>query len=396
MGRLQIGAALLILIAPSYAWAAPPKGLLGATVPSARGAAPASRLAPKSVPRSGGPDVARFEAALTGLKPEGRSLTRGANESRVYQAASPSVVLVVSKSGLGSGAVISADGMIVTNLHVVGDEAQVGVVFKPKTEGQKVTEADVRIAKVVRRDEVADLALLKVAEIPPGVKPLALAGATAIEVGSDVHAIGHPTGEAWTYTRGIVSQIRKDYAWSADNKRSHTATVVQTQTPINPGNSGGPLIDDQLAIVGINSFKGPGEGMNYAVSAEDVKALLARTSDRVVQAAAKAKAEEDNCEVKAVDEEPTKDPVGVDVLMDTDCDGKGDMIMGIPDKKSEPYTFTLDGDGDGKFDTVIIDEGRDGNYDLALYDTDGDGKPDMQGEFRNGETEPYRMEKLEQ
>src|SRR5690606_14286963 len=132
-------------------------------------------------------------------------------------------------------------------------------------------DADIRPAKVVKRDGVADLALLQVADVPAGVKPLAVGSAASVQVGADVHAIGHPTGEAWTYTRGVVSQVRKDYAWMDE----HKATVIQTQTPINPGNSGGPLINDDLEIIGVNSFKADGEGLNFAVSADDVKAFLA-------------------------------------------------------------------------------------------------------------------------
>ena len=230
--------------------------------------------------------AARLGKVLDGLQPEARAATRGANEARVYQAASPAVVLVVSKDALGSGAMISADGKIITNLHVVGEDEEVGVVFKPKTEGAEISDADVRVARVIRRDEVADLALLQVSEVPPGVTPLSIAGDAAVQVGSDVHAIGHPTGQTWTYTRGIVSQIRKDFAWGADDKTEHKATVVQTQTPINPGNSGGPLLDDQLEIVGINSFKGEGEGLNFAVSAADVRAFLTREADRKVEAKA--------------------------------------------------------------------------------------------------------------
>ena len=54
------------------------------------------------------------------------------------------------------------------------------------------------------------------------------------QVGADVHAIGHPQGQTWTYTKGLISQVRPDYQWGP-----HKADVIQTQTPINPGNSGG-------------------------------------------------------------------------------------------------------------------------------------------------------------
>ena len=154
---------------------------------------------------------------------------------------------------------------------------------------------------------MADLALIEVTEIPSRREA---AGdrrtSSAVQVGSDVHAIGHPTGESWTYTRGIVSQIRRDYEWRAERQIVHKATVIQTQTPINPGNSGGPLLDDNLEVIGINSFDGEGEGLNFAVSAEDVKAFLARTDDRL-QRQAGAAARKD-CKSEAVDEKAIKGP----------------------------------------------------------------------------------------
>ena len=356
----------------------------------AKGALPAGVKAPAGMPSGG----TAYGKALRGVKPDGAAVTRGAKDARVYQAASPSVVLIVTKEALGSGVLIDANGRIVTNLHVVGDNKEVGVVFKPRVEGAKVGDADLHRAKVIRRDEVADLALIEVTEIPAGVKPLAIAGSSAVQVGSDVHAIGHPTGEAWTYTRGIVSQIRRDYTWRAEDKISHTATVIQTQTPINPGNSGGPLLDDDLELVGINSFSGEGEGLNFAVSAEDVKAFLARTEDRLVDKAAKKAVAAKDCKHKVLDERPSKDPVGVEYSMDSDCDGEADYVMIVPDKKREPISFLFDDDGDGKVDTIVLDTDRDDHPDYALYDTDGNGKIDMEGKFRNHEDEPYRYERV--
>lgn len=390
MKTFRIGATLVALAFASYALAAPPEALLGAPA-ALPGGAPAARAQDlPDIPRTG---AVRYGRALARLQPESRAATRGAAETRVYQKASPAVVLIVSRDSLGSGVLISADGKIVTNLHVVGDASEVGVVFKPKMEGQAIGEADVVRAKVIRRDEVSDLALIQVAEVPAGITPLVLGNSTTVQVGDDVHAIGHPTGEAWTYTRGIVSQIRRAYAWQPKGDPRHEATVIQTQTPINPGNSGGPLLDGELNVIGINSFVGEGEGMNYAVAAEDVKSFLARTEDRV---ATPSRASAETCEPVVVSERPTTDPKGVQKLVDTDCDGEGDSILGIPDSKRHPMTVWVDDDGDGKLDTMFFDDRHDGVFDSALYDTDGNGKPDMRGEFRNGEDEPYRWEKIKE
>ena len=77
-------------------------------------------------------------------------------------------------------------------------------------------------------------------------------------VGADVHAIGHPFGEDWTYTRGYVSQLRDQYGWKSDLGKHHVADVIQTQTPINPGNSGGPLFSEIGEVVGVTTFGRPG------------------------------------------------------------------------------------------------------------------------------------------
>ncbi|MFN3514690.1 MAG: S1C family serine protease [Phenylobacterium sp.] len=342
----------------------------------------------KPAPR---PPLARFAGTLAGLQPEGRATTRGPQEVQVYQQAAPAVVLVVTDEAFGSGALISEDGKIVTNLHVVGAAETVGVVFKPAAEDAKVGEPDIRTAKVIRRDGMTDLALLQV-EPPPGVKPLVLGDSGKLQVGADVHAIGHPTGRTWTYTRGIVSQIRKDHPWSIDARTEHRATLIQTQTPINPGNSGGPLIADDLTIVGINSFKSEGEGLNFAVSAEDVKAFLTLAEDR---AAPKAPSRiPEGCELTVLAEEPTKKPAGIMFIVDETCDGEPDFVILEPKRKRDPVLYMFDEDGDGKVELTLLDFDRDGAFDAAFYDTDGDGEADLRGDFRNGEDEPYRWEKL--
>lgn len=101
------------------------------------------------------------------------------------------------------------------------------------------------------------------------------------------------------------SLIRTDRVWTvAGDRFEHKAT--QTQTPINPGNSGGPLLNEKLEVIGINSFKADGEGLNFAVSADDVKALLARTEDR--SATKRSNAPGGVCKEAEVDSRPSKDP----------------------------------------------------------------------------------------
>ncbi|HJQ15440.1 MAG TPA: serine protease [Allosphingosinicella sp.] len=336
---------------------------------------------------------ARFSKSLRALAADQAGSLRGAKETLVYKQAAPAVVLILRGAGLGSGVLVGADGKIVTNAHVVGSSDEVGVIFKPVTEGVEIKEADVRVGRVVRRDEVADLALIQVDSVPPSAKPLAVGSVSSIPVGSDVHAIGHPTGEVWTYTRGVVSQIRRKYQWSIEDRLEHEAMVVQTQTPINPGNSGGPLLNDQLQVVGINSFSDEGEGLNFAISGDDVNAFLARKTDRLA-AKVSEPAPAAECKAKVLETSRSKDDKSDEATIDANCDGKGDGIAIYPDDPKQPIKLGVDTNGDDQIDTVYFDEDQDGNFEQVLYDTDEDGKPDLVGYFKPGDDEPSQWEKI--
>lgn len=243
--------------------------LLGIKTSSAAKNVPALNL--DSIQAAAGSDFIGPNSAkvLSNVKPE-RPL-RGARETQIYKMHSRAVVLVATKDGLGSGSLIDPSGMILTNWHVIKGYSTVAVIFKPIIEGKEPTKTDMRRGVVIRVDEVADLALIKVDSVPVGVTPIALGQIADVAVGADVHAIGHPTGEAWTYTKGIVSQVRQNYEWTSETHKLHKAHVIQTQTPINPGNSGGPLITNDGKLVGVNSFKSKGEGLNFAVAVDDVR-----------------------------------------------------------------------------------------------------------------------------
>lgn len=330
---------------------------------------------------------------LGGLDLDESPSTRGAAEARIYQMVSPSVVLVLTNDGLGSGSLISSDGFVLTNWHVVEGYGTVGVIFKPKQEGGAVSTANAIVGDIVRIDQVSDLALIKLREMPPNRVPVRLGGTNDIMVGADVHAIGHPTGESWTYTRGFVSQLRNDYEWVTESGLKHKSDVVQTQTPINPGNSGGPLLSSAGTLIGVNSFKASGEALNFAVSISEVNRFLSATEDKYAEAANRPKgSSQSDCDGKPVDTFRGDDGASQVYLFDFDCDGQVDSRGTVPDDESEAAYVVSDTDGDGKIDTAIYDIDRDGNPDYTLVDSSSNGSPDMIGYFRPGDDEPYKWE----
>jgi len=318
--------------------------------------------------------------------------TRGVKDAALFKSISPSVVLIVSDDSLGSGSLISDKGEILTNLHVVGNNQEVGVIYKPTLDTQKISKNDIYRAKVVKFDQVTDLALIRVISFPKDRQPLKLGGSFDISVGSDVHAIGHPRGESWTYTKGVISQYRNDYQWtSGDADIKHQADVIQTQTPINPGNSGGPLISDSGKLIGVNTFKaGDSEGLNFAVSVDDVRNFLARKEDRSVSIDEKIKPI--SCEWRKVYEGKTNDKSGDVIAYDTQCSGKTDLEVVNPYDKSKPYFLRADRNLDGKIDLLVLSYTRDEKWSFSYWDNNFDGKWDAVGFHPNGELKPTRYE----
>jgi S1-C subfamily serine protease len=341
----------------------------------------------------------RVFQALSNLKAGGEIKLRGTKEAKLYKSISQSVVLVVTNDGLGSGSLISARGEILTNWHVIKNFTEVGVIFKPKIEGKDLIAADVLRAKVVMFDEVRDLALLRVFDAPKGVKPVALGLMNEINVGIDVHAIGHPTGETWTYTKGVVSQVRRDYQWTSQEQKQHQATVIQTQTPINPGNSGGPLLSDEGKLVGVNSFKSAGEGLNFAVSVQDVMAFLNSSSNRFAAnvPSKKSESQASSCSEKAVElfSGVNSDKTANVWSYDSNCDGKSDFEIRVPFDPSKSTSVAFDRNGDGQVDLEVFDEGRDNKFDFSFHDVDYDGKWDLIGFHPDGGVVASRFERYD-
>jgi S1-C subfamily serine protease len=325
--------------------------------------------------------------------------TRGAKEAQIYKDISPSVVMILVKEGksfgIGSGTLINSNGEILTNWHVIQGAKEVAVLFKPAVDGQKPTDKDIVRGTVMRYDAVADLALVKV-NPPANRKVVRLAGKQEIGIGLDVFAIGHPEGDDWTYTKGIISQVRKDYEWVYKDKTKHKADLIQTQTPINPGNSGGPLLSDTGTLVGVNSFGSQGEGLNFAVAVDEINAFLARKGNRETsKLKEEAKPAAKDCEVKVVDSgRTTKNDAAYDAV-DTDCDGKADAALIKPDDKTKAIRLAIDTNGDEEADGWIMDADRDGKWDVSFWATKHDGKIDVVGKHPDGSLEPTSFESFD-
>jgi S1-C subfamily serine protease len=168
---------------------------------------------------------------------------------------------------VGSGFVVSTDGYILTNQHVVVDETT-GQSATSVTVGFKSTGSQIKTiaAKVVGADASSDVALLQIDPKGMTLQPLSIGNSDTIQVGEPVVAIGNPLQLDFSITSGIVSAVDRDL--NSPNGRTIPGGI-QTDAAINPGNSGGPLIDSRGKVIGINeqiaSQGGGNEGLGFAV-----------------------------------------------------------------------------------------------------------------------------------
>src|SRR5580692_864842 len=165
--------------------------------------------------------------------------------------------------GMGSGVVISPDGYIVTNNHVVDGAVDIRVT----TSNRGVIKA-----KLVGTDPLTDLAVIKV-DASAGLPSVPWGDSKEVRPGQTVLAFGNPYGFRFTVTRGIVSAINRPNPDVSDRRKP--GEFIQTDAAINPGNSGGPLVDARGEVVGINTFlispSGSFSGMGFAIPTQIVR-----------------------------------------------------------------------------------------------------------------------------
>lgn len=183
----------------------------------------------------------------------------------VVDAVAPSVVAVATDTGEGSGVIVAADGVVVTNAHVVGEASEVEVTLAD------ATSLD---AEVVATDRLTDLAVLRVDR--DGLPAAELADALP-EIGELALALGNPLGFENSVTAGIISGLGREFPGAAQQAPA-LVDLIQTDAPISPGNSGGALVDASGTVVGINVAYVPPSGgavsIGFAIPAPTVSSAV--------------------------------------------------------------------------------------------------------------------------
>ena len=304
--------------------------------------------------------------------------------AQVAQEVLPSVVKIdVSsgqESGSGSGIVLSSDGQILTNNHVVevaGDSGSISVSFNDGSSAP---------AKILGTDPLTDTAVIQ-AEGVDGLTPATIGKSSDLQVGEGVVAIGSPFGLESTVTSGIVSALDRPVDVGSDGQgNSTTYPAIQTDAAINPGNSGGPLVDLDGNLVGINSSirtssssaseQGGSIGLGFAIPIDEVMPIVeqmingetpthARLGISVSDIANRSGAEvTEGAAIQEVTSGSTADSAGLQ---------QGDVITKVDDKLiagADSLVATIRSYRPG--DEVTVTFERDGDTQTARLELDSD------------------------
>jgi serine protease Do len=185
-----------------------------------------------------------------------------AEAARLY---APSVVLVKTASGLGSGFFINKQGYLITNFHVIAGEKKISVTqfLQENKVLRRIVHKEVEI---VATAPFHDLVVLRLEDFDTEITPVIFAPEENMNIGETVFAIGNPLGLERTVTEGVLSQTHRNFGG---------ILYLQVDAPVNPGNSGGPLFNARGQVIGIINMGVPSmEGLNFAIPARHAKYIL--------------------------------------------------------------------------------------------------------------------------
>jgi len=211
------------------------------------------------------------------------STATGFDAGAIYRARIDGVVTITAISGTsesgGSGFLVSKDGLVMTNAHVVTNSADQNVAPQDVTAASQIyvrfADGNQVPASMVGYDLFSDVAVIKVQKSSERIRPVPLGNSSAVRVGEPVAAIGSPFLEAGSLSVGVISAINRSLA---SGTGFAIPGAIQTDAAINHGNSGGPLFDAAGQVVGINAqietTSGGGEGVGFAVPIDLAKHSL--------------------------------------------------------------------------------------------------------------------------
>ena len=189
-------------------------------------------------------------------------------DSVVHIAGSSSTNDVVSVSKVnksGSGVIISSNGNILTNYHVIEDLETIIITL---------ADGSYYKAEIVGKDKIDDIALLKIDVGEKSLNPIELGTSENLKIGQKVYAIGNPFGYDRTLTTGVISGLDRAVQTSDNNI---IMSMVQTDASINPGNSGGPLLNSHYQMIAMNTSvfsEGGYTGMNFAIPVDTILSII--------------------------------------------------------------------------------------------------------------------------
>ncbi len=212
--------------------------------------------------------VIKGEAPSIELQPVPEYTDGGYDTTEIFEKVNPSVVSInvyggtsVSPIGSGTGIVMTEDGYIITNAHVVDGGSSVNIVFEDETQVR---------GTIIGADADTDIAVVKVDK--KGLKAAEFGNSTQLKIGERVVAIGNAGGLSGTCTQGIISGLNRDVDSSA-----RSLDLIQTSAAINPGNSGGPLVNRFGQVIGITSSKIAAtdyEGIGFAIPITEAMPII--------------------------------------------------------------------------------------------------------------------------
>ena len=308
----------------------------------------------------------------------------------IFEIFSKSVVYIGNRknnriNGVGSGFIISQKGKlkIITNWHVIDGADSLSVWVQPDKEVDEnflISKVDSYSAKLIKVNKTKDLAMLEVEELPIKIEPVTYGKFSKKLIGKNAYAIGHPKGHLWTFTQGMISQVRPNYKWPYKGSR-HQADVIQIQVPINPGNSGGPLFNENKELIGVNTFTSDGENLNFAIAISDVVKFinekpkpLKKKKNKYIQ-----KKDKGNTWIKKKKKKSSeKGSIDLSNAKEVDLNKNGTIDTWLVDDNDNGIYEKAyhDQNEDGIIEVVGIDKNEDNNFEIILIDTNNNGNPD--------------------